>query len=532
MKSAFARTRRGTLAALCAIFAAWACAPAAESVAAVVGSDVAGKADYAADGGAAPVDSAPLAFSRACEAGQHATLAAVGDLLLHDTIQRAATAGLSPLPDAYVQGETREQVARLRAGEGYRALFSEIEVDLSRADLTVGNLEGPLAANLTREREPPTDPSARWWDRCAAKEVAPGTYYDGTVYSSYPMFNGHPGFAFALRSVGFDLLTTANNHALDRCANGVTATIAALEDADLLHVGTARLEEALDNGREYPLDRRWIITETQGIRIAVLAYAEQTNDIPDSAGVVSYLDPRGLHDLRYGPTNPATPDPEATAPWREDLAELSALRRAGLVDLITVAVHWQDEYGHEPTTYVVDPERTAREMVAAGADVILGSHPHVLQRLERVTACPLDTSGDSTGPCASPRQGLVAYSLGNFLADQRMADPHLHVSVRTGAILYVGITKVADGDAFVNGLRYLPVWIDSRHHMVPLPTAVPTGLSNRAYQVALATLGSSDADGDGANDLPVRTGGSLNTTVQCPAMGPAASDTEGPGPSP
>ena len=126
----------------------------------------------------APRATGPLEFANKCKAGTTITIAAVGDVLLHGPLQKQAYA----------------------ARDAHHSLWKNVEPLLSRADLTYGNLEGPCADGMTTSGTAPD----------------PGKVFDQRVYSSYPQFNYHPSLIDSLKESGFDVVSTANNHALDR----------------------------------------------------------------------------------------------------------------------------------------------------------------------------------------------------------------------------------------------------------------------------------------------------------------------------
>jgi poly-gamma-glutamate capsule biosynthesis protein CapA/YwtB (metallophosphatase superfamily) len=175
-----------------------------------------------------------------------------------------------------------------------------------------------------------------------------------------------PQAATALTAVGFDLISLANNHALDGGERGLAQTVATLEEAGIVAL--------VDSGlgiRAEPLHPR--ISEFPDIRIAFLAFCDTGQ--PLDADAVS--------------------------------------RAAAQADLLVVSVHWGTEY--YPVT--ARQRSLARQLVAAGADLVVGHGPHVLQPVERVDGA------------------LVAYSLGNFLFDQPFPD------TRQGAILRLTLDR-------------------------------------------------------------------------------------------
>jgi poly-gamma-glutamate synthesis protein (capsule biosynthesis protein) len=244
---------------------------------------------------------------------------------------------------------------------------------LRRADVTVVNLETPVARDVL--------PGGR-------AAPAPARPADGRVYTGYPAFNAHPDLAAALAGAGVDVVQTANNHALDRGPLGVDRTIGALADAGLSTTGTrARAQTG-------PWHRT---VRTSAGRLALLACTYSVNGLPDPA--------RQVLDC-YG-DSPSVP------------ALIGDLVADPGIDGVILLPHWGAEYSATPTAR---QRRLARAAIAAGASAVVGAHPHVLQPIETVTA-------------PDGRQGVVAYSLGNFLSSQ-WALPR-----RTGAILYMDLTR-------------------------------------------------------------------------------------------
>ncbi|MEM6996971.1 MAG: CapA family protein, partial [Myxococcota bacterium] len=192
-----------------------------------------------------PPESLPdgyLAFDRACEPGQREiTIAAVGDLLIHRELQRQAFA----------------------SSQHFRALWSGVESLIAAADVSYANLEGPTAQGI---------------DRWGKERKDPGMVFDNKVYSGYARFNYHPAIVTDLVASGFDIVSTANNHSLDRGPLGVDRTIDALNDAKLPFTGTRK-----QAGGKAP----WhAVTDVQGIAIAWLACTLHTNYQADDFGQV------------------------------------------------------------------------------------------------------------------------------------------------------------------------------------------------------------------------------------------------------
>ena len=211
-------------------------------------------------------------------------------------------------------------------------------------------------------------------------------------------FRGPPEGAAALRAMGFDVLTLANNHALDYGAEGLEDTMQALASHHLSFVGAGMGVEAL----------RADIRNVGGTQVAFIAFCStvprgyaagegRLGVAPLRAHQAIYVD-GALFDEQ-----PGTAPYVQTWPHEDDLIRaeqaIGELRRLG-VDVIVVAVHW----GVPPMWMapyqgaLADYQRPmAKRLITAGADVIFGHHPHVPQHWEWLEERP------------------VFYSLGNFL---------------------------------------------------------------------------------------------------------------------
>jgi poly-gamma-glutamate capsule biosynthesis protein CapA/YwtB (metallophosphatase superfamily)/outer membrane protein assembly factor BamB len=208
-------------------------------------------------------------------------------------------------------------------------------------------------------------------------------------------FRTHPGHAEALDWAGFDVLSLANNHVLDFGEESLLQTMEALRAAGLAYVGA---------GASYEEAHRPLVMEVKGQRIAFLAYAASrwkgSYELPTEE-LVAFADP-----LTIG----------------QDVA-----RAKEQADLVVVILHLGTEYQAYP-----DEEQlaVARAAMGAGASLVLGHHPHVVQGSEEYAG------------------GFVAYSLGNFVFDIDME------STREGAIL-----RVLLGEQGVQRVESIPVRI-------------------------------------------------------------------------
>ncbi len=262
--------------------------------------------------------------------------------------------------------------------------FMEISPYLQQADLTVANLETTLT----------------------------GPAY---AYSGYPRFNSPPELAGNLREAGFDLLFTANNHSLDYGETGVLNTIAHLEEAGLDFVGTARNPEERADGYRVNL---------QQIELAFFAYTYGTNGIPVPRGkdyLVCLIDEGQI------------------------VADIQRAKENQGADAVIIALHWGQEYQRLPTP---QQRQLARRLIDAGADVIVGTHPHVIQPVEWMET--------------EHHQGLVFYSLGNFISNQRNRYRD------SGIIVYFTIKKDLVLQQTTVSLAHMePTWVLRKNQLGP-----------------------------------------------------------------
>lgn len=260
-------------------------------------------------------------------------------------------------------------------------VFQEIKKYIANSDLALCNLETTIS---TPDRE----------------------------YSGYPNFKTPEELIPAIKDAGFDVVTTANNHSLDAKEFGVINTIDVLEKYDLIHTGTARDEEE---------SKDILMVEREGIQLAVLAYTYGTN------GMEAAVDQDKLkYMVNYIELDKIKED-------------INRARQEG-ADVIILCMHWGVEYAR---TVGEDQKNISDALFDAGADIILGSHPHVIQTMERKTVT--DSSGED-------RDVFVAYSLGNFISNQR--DQYTD----SGVIVNITITKQGQ-NITIGDVKYTPTWV-------------------------------------------------------------------------
>ena len=190
-----------------------------------------------------PKNTAPseLTFGTECiKPEQTVSLMAIGDVLLHDALQKWAS----------------------NQAEGFHAVMQGLQDLLSAADVTVANLEGPSAEGVLST---------------GSLVSAPTSLYDGLVYRGYPLFNYHPSIVGDLKRLGIDVLQTANNHALDRQSIGVDRTIEEIAAQGLTSVGT---RHRFWRGRDWYAVQK-VHKEGRNFNFAFLSCSFGTNGIPD-----------------------------------------------------------------------------------------------------------------------------------------------------------------------------------------------------------------------------------------------------------
>ncbi len=296
------------------------------------------------------------------------TIAAVGDILPHEAIL--------------------DSVRQESGWFDFWPIFAPVASYLRFADYTIGNLETRLAG-------------------------------DEAGYSGYPLFNSPDELAGVLRSTGFDLMATANNHSMDQGWDGVVRTLDQLDRAGLEHVGTYRSAQE----RTTPL-----VVDIQGIDVGFLNYTEYLNGLVVPPEHEAY----GVNMLDI-----------------DVVAEDAARARLYGADIVIALLHYGDEYSR----YEDSAQQTlSQEILSHGVDVIIGSHPHVVQPIDHVLSRSWKFSDK-----------YVAYSLGNFISAQR--DTYKEYTDE-GVVAYIHLTKT-NLRTFVTGISYLPLYVQRSTEQSP-----------------------------------------------------------------
>lgn len=258
-------------------------------------------------------------------------------------------------------------------------VFKNIKDYTQNADITIGNLETTFAGK-------------------------------SRGYTGYPTFNTPEVLGQNLKDIDIDVLSTANNHCMDKGYSGLESTLNFLDEYGLDHIGTSRSVEEQNN---------ILIKDVNGIKIAFLSYTYGTNGITISSSKdysVNLID-------------------------KDLIKKHIELAKEQNVDVICANMHWGIEYKLKQNS---TQEELANFLFENGVDIILGSHPHVLEPMEKRTI----TLADGT-----TKDGFVIYSLGNFISGQ------IYANTKSTVILNIQITKNSDGKISIDNVNYTPVYL-------------------------------------------------------------------------
>jgi poly-gamma-glutamate synthesis protein (capsule biosynthesis protein) len=270
--------------------------------------------------------------------------AAAGDVIPHEAVRAAAKNAAETKEPAGAGDPTNSQ--------GWGALFSDVADVFERADFGFVNLETPVAPEHSKGSKP-------------------------------FMFDAPVALLDGLKASGIKIVSFANNHVMDQGWAGFTETREHLKAEGLLFAGSGDT-----------MQQQWqpTITEANGIKVGWLGMTRWLNGgrNPDKD------DQPHVNFFPY-------PGESGGATGADEAAVLAAVKQARTqCDFLVVSIHWGIEYATAPRPEDVD---MAHKMLEAGASVVVGHHPHVLQ--------PVETYKTQDG-----RNTVIFYSLGNFLSNQ------------------------------------------------------------------------------------------------------------------
>ncbi|WP_327637765.1 CapA family protein [Kribbella sp. NBC_00482] len=293
----------------------------------------------------------PTAQPKQSKQTDRITVVATGDVLLHERLWTTAK----------------------RDGDNGRwdfaPLMSSVKPLVQKADLAIAHLETPLAR-------------------------------EGGPYHGYPLFQGPPQIATALKQTGYDLCTTASNHSFDGGGAGIDRTLDTLDKVGLKHAGTARSRAEAE---------QITIVDVGGVKVASLSFTF------------------GFNGLSY-------PNGET---WRAGKISTKTIKlkaqeaRDRGADLVLVSCHWGTEYSNK----LNDQQREVGPQLLADSniDLVIGHHAHVVQPMEEIDG------------------KWVAYGLGNLVAAHR--EPN---SIKAEGLL-ARFTFTRTGDRWTTAAEYAPL---------------------------------------------------------------------------
>ena len=273
-------------------------------------------------------------------------------------------------------------------------------------------------------------------------------------YTSCPSFNSPLAVLDSIKDAGFDMLLYANNHCYDYKKQGFLATLGQFQKYGFEYIG----------GKMEASSKSYMVKDVKGIKLGLLNYADTLtppngqyntiNGITINDGCEELMDiyVRGKEDALYA----------------EVTERINDLKANG-AELIILYIHWGNEYQLEP---INGQKEVAQKLCNLGVDVIIGSHPHVIEPMEILTS--------QNDPSHST---VCFYSLGNYISNQnRLSFQDLTQSIRpyteNGLMVTLNIRKYSTGDVYVKSIDYTPTWVhrypDSngyQYNVVPLPQA-------------------------------------------------------------
>ena len=326
-----------------------------------------------------------------------ATISATGDVLMH-----------MPVVDT----------CKVSGGYDFTPIFQYLDDYAAEADYAVANLETTLAG-----------------------------LDNGYSYSGYPCFNCPDEIASSLKTVGFDMLLTANNHCYDTRTKGLVRTVQTVQALGLDSLGT----------HAAATDPKRIVKELNGISVGMICYSYATgDDYPDRAsmngiltaeeakGLINYFDYDRL-DLFYS----------------EVTEHINAMKAEG-AEAVVIYIHWGEEYQLQANS---NQTAIAQKLCDLGIDVIVGGHPHVVQPVDLLTST------------ANPDHKTVClYSLGNAVSNQRREIMNLNTGhTEDGMLFSFTFAEYSDGTVRLDSVDILPTWVwkgSNSYRIIPLDTDV------------------------------------------------------------
>lgn len=302
---------------------------------------------------------------------------------------------ISAVGDIMVHGPQLEAQIQNNGSYSFDNNFQYIKDIISSTDIAIGNLE--TTVNLEKK------------------------------YSGYPNFNSPKELLTTLKDVGFDVISTINNHTLDTGYTGVISTLNELKVNGLKSVGT----------KSDINEKNYIIENINDINIGITTFS-----YGDIINGQKYLN--GINSGKATELLNVINSNNVIDAFNTIKKELDLMKSEG-AEFIIVGLHWGKEYEQTPTSY----QKELSQMLAnEGVDLILGSHPHVVQPIEFLKS-----------ECALNEETLVVYSMGNIISNQREEEMGFSES-ENGIIPIIDIKKDNNNRVYISEVKYIPTWVN------------------------------------------------------------------------
>lgn len=294
--------------------------------------------------------------------------------------------------------------ARVADGDGYdfSAFFKETAPYLKKADLSIGNLEVTFGGE------------------------------ESGKYSGYPAFNTPDSLADVMKKAGFNFLLTSNNHCYDTGLFGLKRTVQVLQSKGFDYIGT----------REDTTKELFTVKNVNGIKIGMADYTYETDtDISGRKALNGNIISEEANDLiaSFSYNN-------VDAFYNEAKSVISKMKENG-AEFIVFYMHWGNEYKLEANTW---QKSIAQELSNMGVDIIIGSHPHVIEPVELIRS----EDGQNTTVCL--------YSTGNAISNQRqeIMVPECPTGHTEDGMLFTYTLKKVGGEVTLEGIDLIPTWVN------------------------------------------------------------------------
>ena len=256
---------------------------------------------------------------------------------------------------------------------------------------------------------------------------------DDYVYQGNPAFNCPDELADSVVDAGFDMLLTANNHAGDTMASGITRTVELVRSKGLTALGSQL------NGDE----PKYAVVEVGGIKIGMVCYTWAYGSDGTAFSLNGLTPVKDVGQMNYFLNS--NPDKLYT-----ESAQIMEQMKADGAEATMMFIHWGVEYNIKENTL---QDAMAQKLCDIGFDVIVGGHPHVVQPVDLLTST-VDES----------HKTVVIYSLGNAVSNQRngyisAAPPYY---TEDGVMFSVTFEKYSDGTVYLQRVDALPTWVNMR----------------------------------------------------------------------